>query len=60
MGARRAPGHRLASFLGSMVPRSLASRLIVGAVTLSAVLVAVPGYLAYARVRSDLTSRLDS
>ena len=43
-----------------MVPRSLASRLIVGAVTLSAVLVAVPGYLAYARVRSDLTSRLDS
>jgi two-component system OmpR family sensor kinase len=41
------------------VPRSLASRLIIGSVVLSAVLVAVPGGLACVRVRDDLTSRLD-
>ena len=60
MASRSNRGRRLTDRLRWAVPRSLASRLIVGAVTLSAVLVAVPGYLAYARVRSDLTSRLDS
>ena len=45
--------------LRRLVSRSLATELILGAVLLAAVLIAVPGSLAYARVRNDLQSRLD-
>jgi two-component system, OmpR family, sensor kinase len=42
-----------------LMPYSLASRLIAGAVLLSVVLVVVPASLAYGRVRRDLLNRLD-
>jgi two-component system, OmpR family, sensor kinase len=42
-----------------LVPYSLASRLIAGAVLLSVVLLVVPASLAYVRVKRDLLSRLD-